>query len=330
MGAPTITNHDLGNGIISMGEFESQKMTMTLSGTAGSVTDTTTYPVASQKTKTEKVTVDGGTEQTVTFSEDYDQAAVTDDTTYPVADQDGNTEKVTIDGGSEQTVTFSGAHTTAAQIAASMDAQLSGCKVTVVGGQVKITSDSKGSGSSVAIGTGTCALSWGTPADENSAADIARQLNEQLTGCYAEVSSSQVKITSDSTGQGSSVAIGTGTADLTWDTAVAGTGESGVVKDNTIVAMDTSTLKLVPYVKGGSTNGNGVIYGIVTNGFTATTSGDTPVRVLTGPNTKVLKKYLVIHADGTYTNIDNAVKLLALGVGINIVESKSLHVADNS
>lgn len=88
---------------------------------------------------------------------------ITDTTTYPVADQDGLTEKVTIDGGTEQTVTFSGAHTTAVQIAASMDAQLTGCSVAVVGGQVVITSDSTGAGSSVAIGTGTCALAWDAP-----------------------------------------------------------------------------------------------------------------------------------------------------------------------
>lgn len=85
---------------------------------------------------------------------------VTDTTSYPVADQDGNTEKVTIDSGTEQTVTYSGAHTTAAQIAASQNAQLKGCSVAVVGGQVKITSDSTGVSSSVAIGTGTAALTW--------------------------------------------------------------------------------------------------------------------------------------------------------------------------
>jgi hypothetical protein len=190
--------------------------------TQGTVTDTTTYPVASQTGLTEKVTIDGGSEQTVTFVEDYDQARVIDTTSYPVADQDGNTEKVTIDGGSEQTVTFSGAHTTAAQIAASMDAQLSGCKVEVVGTQVAITSDSKGASSSVAIGTGTCALTWGTPADINSAEDIATQINDGLTGASAYVSSSQVVIESDSLGDESTVDIGTGTCALTWDTPVDG------------------------------------------------------------------------------------------------------------
>lgn len=105
----------------------------------------------------------------------WDAAAgtVTDTTSYAVSDQDGKTEKVTIDGGAEQTVTFSGTHTTAAQIAASMNAQLVGCSVAVVGGQVKITSDKQGTDSSVAIGTGTCDLTWDTPvAGTGDVADI--------------------------------------------------------------------------------------------------------------------------------------------------------------
>ena len=97
----------------------------------------------------------------------WDAAAgtVTDTTSYPVADQDGKTEKVTIDGGAEQTVTFSEAHTTAAAIAASMNSQLVGASVSVVGGQVKISSDKQGTDSTVEIGTGTCDLTWDTPVD---------------------------------------------------------------------------------------------------------------------------------------------------------------------
>lgn len=99
--------------------------------------------------------------------------------------------------------------------------------------------------------------------------------------------------------------------------------------DNTFVAMDTSTLKLVPYVKGGSTNGNGVIYGVITNGFVVAGAGDTPVRVLTGPGSKFITDKTVIHADGDASNVDNAVKLLCVDVGINLVDSMNLHVPDN-
>lgn len=96
-------------------------------------------------------------------------ATITDTTTYPVTDQDGLTSIITItDGGvgsaaGAQTVTFSGAHTTAAQIAASMNAQLVGCSVAVVGGQVKITTDASGSGVTIAAAAGTGNLTWGTP-----------------------------------------------------------------------------------------------------------------------------------------------------------------------
>ena len=98
---------------------------------------------------------------------DLTPATITDWTTYPVADQDGLTEIVIIRDnsgelydGSEQTVTFSGAHTLASQIAASMDAQLDGCSVSVSGGQLLITSTETGEPVSISIGAGTCALQW--------------------------------------------------------------------------------------------------------------------------------------------------------------------------
>ena len=122
--------------ILGPADYDDEVLTADLTGTAGTVTDTTVYPAATQATKTEKVTVDAGTEQTVTFTTDIDQARIADTTTYPVADQDTNTEKVTVDGGSEQTVTFAGVTTSAASVASQMDAQLSGCSVVVEGGQV--------------------------------------------------------------------------------------------------------------------------------------------------------------------------------------------------
>jgi len=99
---------------------------------------------------------------TVTF--DAAAATIVDTTTYPVADQDGLTSIVTLTGGPfdgvAQTVTFSGAHTTAAAIAASMNAQLDGCSVDVSGGQVRITHDSKGTGMDIACAAGTGGLTW--------------------------------------------------------------------------------------------------------------------------------------------------------------------------
>lgn len=104
-------------------------------------------------------------DQTISQVAGATAGSVADTTTYPVADQDGLTEVVSVDGGAEQTVTFSGATTTAAGVAAQMNAQLTGCSVSVVGGQVVIVSDSVGVSSSIAIGTGTGALAWDTPVD---------------------------------------------------------------------------------------------------------------------------------------------------------------------
>jgi hypothetical protein len=104
------------------------------------------------------VDVDNAGDATVTWdaAAGYDE----DTTTYPVADQDGLTLKLKVDGGTEQTVTFSGAHTTAAAIAASINAQVYGAAASVVGGQVRITSDRKGTSSSIAITGGTHGLTW--------------------------------------------------------------------------------------------------------------------------------------------------------------------------
>jgi len=312
---------------LAMGDntFREELITADLTGTAGSVTDTTTYPVATQATKTEKVTVDGGTEQTVTFTTANDRARVVDTTTYPVTDQDTKTEKVTIDGGSEQTVTFSGTLTTAAAIAAQMDAQLTGCSVVVEGGQIAIYSDTKGASGSVAIGTGTCDLTWATPADVNTAEDIAEELNAQLTGCYAAVVGGQVKITSDSTGPLSSVAIGTGTATLTWDTAVAGTGQTATMAKGTLLGRNSSTKKLGVYSDSGSNDLNNPRF-VLADELVFAASGDLKANVITGG--KVNQSSLVKHDDTTA--IDTLVLDKLRANGVEPVKTTDHSVYDNS
>jgi hypothetical protein len=132
---------------------------------------TSAAPFNLEAADTFSLDIDNGGADAVTF--DAAAADVTDTTTYPCSDQDGLTEKVTIDGGEEQTVTFSGATTTLAAVVLQMNAQLKYCRVEDVGSQVKITTDKKGTGASVAIGTGTCTLSWGTPnAGTGDVADI--------------------------------------------------------------------------------------------------------------------------------------------------------------
>jgi hypothetical protein len=200
-------------------------------------------------------------------------AVITDTTTYPVADQDGLTSIITVDGGAPQTVTFSGAHTTALQIAASMNDQLSGCSVVVAGGQVQITADSVGIDSTLAAAAGTGGLTWGAPvngtgglANQNGlteivtltggpfdgvaqtvtfsgvtteVAQVAAQMAAQLDGCSVEVSGGQLLITHDGKGTGMDITIGTGTCALAWAASTAGTGD--VVDIDAVTATEVKT-----------------------------------------------------------------------------------------
>lgn len=73
----------------------------------------------------------------------------------------------------------------------------------------------------------------------------------------------------------------------------------------TILARDSVSLKLVIYVKGGSTNENGIPKAILTEEVTVTGAGDVAVRPLIGG--RVRKNDLIIDADGDASNIDAAV-----------------------
>jgi hypothetical protein len=80
---------------------------------------------------------------------------------------------------------------------------------------------------------------------------------------------------------------------------------AATVLAGTILARDSVSLKLVPYVKGGSTNQNGIPKALVTYDVTAAGAGDVPVRAMIAG--KVNKTRLIINADGNGSNIDNAV-----------------------
>jgi hypothetical protein len=162
--------------------------------------------------------IDAGGNETCTFA--AAAGTQTDTTSYPVTDQDGLTSVITIDGGDAQTVTFSGAHTTAAQIAASLNIGLVGASAAVVGGQVKITSDSKGTGSTVSAAAGTGGLTWaaavagtGDAVDISAvtAAEVKTVVEADTTGATVTVNADgSVTITSDTTGTSSSVQVVSG------------------------------------------------------------------------------------------------------------------------
>ena len=78
-----------------------------------------------------------------------------------------------------------------------------------------------------------------------------------------------------------------------------------VIAPGTILARDSVSQKLVLFVKGGSTNQNGIPKAILTYQVTSTGAGDVPIRA--GVSGKFRKEKLIIDADGTGANVDAAV-----------------------
>lgn len=94
----------------------------------------------------------------------------------------------------------------------------------------------------------------------------------------------------------------------------------------TILARDSSSLKLVIFVKGGSTNQNGIPKALLTAPVTAAGAGDVKWRVLIAGNVK--KERLVIDADASDTNIDAAVVDQLRDYGINPISTLQLSTLD--
>lgn len=98
----------------------------------------------------------------------------------------------------------------------------------------------------------------------------------------------------------------------------------------TIFARSTASGKLIPYVKGGASDGNGVPVAVLLepDGITRTGAGDvTGALVLTAG--KVRKDKLVIDADGNSSNIDNVVMSLLQSQAISVTTALDHAVANN-
>jgi len=104
-------------------------------------------------------------------------------------------------------------------------------------------------------------------------------------------------------------------------------GAGGTVVAGTILARDSSSLKLVPYVKGGITNENGIPKAVVTYDVTATAAGDVPIRAL--ESGEVRAERLVIDADGDNSNVDAAVLDQLRDYKIVAQDVQQLSVLDN-
>jgi hypothetical protein len=82
-------------------------------------------------------------------------------------------------------------------------------------------------------------------------------------------------------------------------------GGADTLAAGTILARASNTLKLVIFVKGGSTNENGIPKAVLTHAVVATGAGDVPVRALVGGVVK--RQRLIIDAQGDGSAVDAAV-----------------------
>ena len=97
--------------------------------------------------------------------------------------------------------------------------------------------------------------------------------------------------------------------------------------EGTILAVDSVSLKFVPFVKGGVTNQNGIPKAILTYAVTAAGAGDVQSRV--GVSGSYRKQRLVIDADGDDSNIDQAVIDQLRDYGLVPIDVQELNILDN-
>lgn len=95
----------------------------------------------------------------------------------------------------------------------------------------------------------------------------------------------------------------------------------------TILARDTGTDKLVLFVKGGSTAGNGIPNSVLAHELVATGAGDESARVMIKGT--VNRGRLVIDSDGDASNIDGVVVDELGARGITAIEVEQLAEEDN-
>jgi len=102
---------------------------------------------------------------------------------------------------------------------------------------------------------------------------------------------------------------------------------AGTVIAGTILARDSVSLKLVPYVIGGVTNENGIPKAILTYDVTAAGAGDEQVRDMVSGS--VRGERLVVDADGDASNITAAILDQLRDYSLVTIDVQELNILDN-
>ena len=103
---------------------------------------------------------------------------------------------------------------------------------------------------------------------------------------------------------------------------------AGTLKAGTILARSTATLKMVPFVIGGTTAGNGVPSAVLVNDVTATAAGDVVASPLIGG--QVRAGDLIVAADGDASNITAKEVDELRSYGIITRNTNQLSIQDNA
>ena len=102
---------------------------------------------------------------------------------------------------------------------------------------------------------------------------------------------------------------------------------AATVLEGTILARDSVSLKLVPFVKGGVTNENGVPKAVVTYDVVAAGAGDESIRDMVSGSVRAER--LIIDADGDGSNVDAAVLDQLRDYSLISIDVQELNILDN-
>ena len=100
-------------------------------------------------------------------------------------------------------------------------------------------------------------------------------------------------------------------------------------KEGLILARDSVSLKLVAFVKGGTTNEDDIPKTVLTYDVENTTGGPVDTAVRIPVSAKVRKQRLIIQADGDDANVDKEVEDQLRSFGITPVDVEDLSLLDN-